>query len=98
MVAVSNLSYEDLVFDRPDTFQVQTNLDMDREVFEAEVRNIFERTWVYVAHASRISAAGDDQTSIIGPRPIVVGHQEGQVQVPRWRLRVRAGRVAGRSA
>ena len=52
MVAVPNLSYEDLVLDRSDTFQVHTDVYMDREVFEAEIRNIFKRTWVYVAHES----------------------------------------------
>jgi hypothetical protein len=40
------ISYEDLVLDRSDTFQVHTDVYMDREVFEVELRNIFERTWV----------------------------------------------------
>jgi hypothetical protein len=34
------------VLDRSDTFQVHTDVYMDREVFEVELRNIFERPWV----------------------------------------------------
>lgn len=98
MVAVPNLSYEDLVLDRSDTFQVHTDVYMDREVFDAEIRNIFERTWVYVAHESEISAVGDYKTSIIGRQPIIVSrHEDGQVYVLLNRCRHR-GAVVCREA
>jgi benzoate/toluate 1,2-dioxygenase alpha subunit len=94
MVAVPNLSYEDLVLDRPDTFQVHTDAYMDREVFEAEIRNIFERTWVYVAHESEVSDVGDYKTSIIGRQPIIVSrHEDGQVYVLLNRCRHRGAVV-----
>jgi benzoate/toluate 1,2-dioxygenase alpha subunit len=94
MVAVPNLSYDELVVDRPDTFQVHTDAYMDREVFEAEIRNIFERTWVYVAHESEIPDVGDYKTSIIGRQPIIVSrHEDGQVYVLLNRCRHRGAVV-----
>lgn len=67
-------------------------------VFEAEIRNIFERTWVYVAHESEISDIGDYQTSIIGRQPIIVSrHEDGQVYVLLNRCRHR-GAVVCRDA
>ena len=79
MVAVPRLSYDDLVVARPDTFQVHTDAYMDRDVFEAELRNIFERTWVYVGHESEIPDVGDYKTSIIGRQPMILSrHEDGQ--------------------
>src|ERR671930_2229978 len=80
MVAVPRLSYDDLVVARPDTFQVHTDAYMDRDVFEAELRNIFERTWVYVGHESEIPDVGDYKTSIIGRQPMILSrHEDGRV-------------------
>jgi benzoate/toluate 1,2-dioxygenase alpha subunit len=94
MVAVPKLSFDDLVVDRADTFQVHTDVYMDREVFDAELRNIFEKTWVYVAHESEIPDVGDYKTSIIGRQPIIVSrHEDGQVYVLLNRCRHRGAVV-----
>src|SRR6266536_1952540 len=98
MAAVPNLSYEDLVLDRSDTFQVHTDVYVDREVFEAEIRNIFERIWVYIAHESEIPDIGDYKTSSIGRQPIIVTrHEDGEVYVLLNRCRHR-GAVVCREA
>jgi 2-chlorobenzoate 1,2-dioxygenase len=44
--------YAGLVVDSPDDFQVHTRVYTDPQIFAAEMANIFEKTWVYVAHES----------------------------------------------
>jgi benzoate/toluate 1,2-dioxygenase subunit alpha len=78
MVAAAELSFTDLVDDQPDTFQVHTAAYMDAGVFDAEMRRIFERTWVYVGHESQVPAVGDYRTTTIGRhRGSVVCRDEG---------------------
>jgi benzoate/toluate 1,2-dioxygenase alpha subunit len=94
MVAATELSSTNLVLDRPDTFQVHTDAYMDAEVFDAEMRRVFERTWVYVGHESQVPEVGDYRTTTIGRQPVIVSrHEDGEIYVLLNRCRHRGSVV-----
>src|SRR6266852_2610221 len=68
----TRLGYADLVVDAPDDFQVHTSVYTDPQIFAAEMANIFEKTWVYVAHESEIPQPGDYKTAAVGRLPVIV--------------------------
>lgn len=54
----------------------------DADVFHLEMRRVFYRTWVYVAHESEIAFPGDYKTARVGLVPVIVTRDEdGQVHV-----------------
>jgi len=62
--------------------RVHRSLYTDPEIFEREMRMIFERAWVYVGHESQVPNPGDFVTGAIGRRPIVMSrHTDGKVYV-----------------
>jgi len=82
MVATPDLSLGDLVRDARDTFEVSTDIHTSAEVFDAGMRNIFERGWVFLAHESQVPEPGDYRTASIGTQPVVVSrHEDGQIYV-----------------
>ncbi len=68
----TRLGYADLVVDASDDFQVHTSVYTDPQVFAAEMANIFEKTWVYVAHESELPQPGDYKTAAVGRMPVIV--------------------------
>jgi phenylpropionate dioxygenase-like ring-hydroxylating dioxygenase large terminal subunit len=48
----------------------------DREVFDAELQDIFYKTWIYVGHESEIVQQGDYLTTYIGRIPVIVSRDE----------------------
>jgi benzoate/toluate 1,2-dioxygenase subunit alpha len=68
--------YAGLVVDSPDDFQVHTRVYTDPQIFAAEMANIFEKTWVYVAHESEIAQPGDYKTAAVGRMPVIVSRGE----------------------
>ena len=44
----------------------------DPEIFELEIKNIFEKIWVYCGHESQVKKPGDYQTLTIGRQPMVM--------------------------
>jgi benzoate/toluate 1,2-dioxygenase alpha subunit len=94
MVAIEDFSRTALIVDRADTFEVHTDVYTQPDVFRAEMQNIFERTWVYVAHESQVAKTGDYKTASIGTQPVIVSrHEDGQVYVLLNRCRHRASVV-----
>src|SRR4051794_13232864 len=53
---------------RPD--RVHGSLYTDPTVFEAELQNIWYRTWVYVGHESEVPNANDYVVKSIGPQSV----------------------------
>jgi phenylpropionate dioxygenase-like ring-hydroxylating dioxygenase large terminal subunit len=54
----------------------------DPAIFEAELQQIFARTWVFVGHESEVPHPGDYKTDRIARQPIVMTrHSDGQVRV-----------------
>ena len=42
----------------------------DPDIFDLEIKNIFEKVWVYCGHESQVKKPGDYYTITIGWRPI----------------------------
>ncbi|WP_314958011.1 aromatic ring-hydroxylating dioxygenase subunit alpha [Bradyrhizobium cosmicum] len=77
---------------RPD--RALTTMYTDPAIFEAEMTRVFERTWVFVAHASEIAEPGDFKMAMVGLQPvIVVRDRKGAVHVHVNRCRHRAATV-----
>ncbi|MPZ14906.1 MAG: Rieske 2Fe-2S domain-containing protein [Chloroflexi bacterium] len=53
-------------------FTVDTRVYTSPAIFDAEMRRIFLRTWVYVGHESEIPNPGDFRTSAVGRVPVIV--------------------------
>lgn len=60
--------------DRPEEgiVRVNRNIFTDPEIFELEMRHIFEGNWIYLAHESQIPNPGDYFTTYIGRQPIMI--------------------------
>jgi phenylpropionate dioxygenase-like ring-hydroxylating dioxygenase large terminal subunit len=88
--AAASSAYDHLVLDD----RVHTSLYVDAAIFETEMDRIFNNTWVWVAHASEIPAAGHFKMSHVGRQPVIVTRAgDGRVHVLLNRCRHRAGSV-----
>lgn len=62
--------------------RVSRRLYLDAEIFELEMRRIFGRAWLYLAHESQLPKEGDYVTAWMGRQPvIVVRDREGELHV-----------------
>ncbi|MGO1727196.1 MAG: Rieske 2Fe-2S domain-containing protein, partial [Glutamicibacter ardleyensis] len=75
--AVSEVLDKALV-DSPETGEYRTsrNIFTDEEVFELEMKHIWEGNWVYLAHESQIPNIGDYFTTNIGRQPIIISRNK----------------------
>lgn len=83
--------------------RVHRNVYLDEKLFEEEMRRIYHKTWIYVAHESEVANAGDYKTTFIGRQPVIVSRDEdGEIHVLMNRCTHRAATVcqaaAGNSA
>ena len=64
----------DLLVDKPSEqrFDVARRMFTDDELFELEMKHIFERTWIYLCHESQVANPHDFFTTAIGRQPVVV--------------------------
>jgi nitrite reductase/ring-hydroxylating ferredoxin subunit len=70
--ATAQRSYESLIVNEPKRFQVHREIYVNPRLFEDELQRIFATTWVYLAHESEVSNAGDYRTTWIGRQPVIV--------------------------
>jgi benzoate/toluate 1,2-dioxygenase alpha subunit len=73
---------QDYIVDRPETgeFTVDRTLFSDPELFELEMKYIFEGTWVYLAHESQLGRPHDFYTTTIGRQPVILmRNQAGEI-------------------
>jgi hypothetical protein len=59
---------------RPD--RVHGSLYSDPAIFEAELQNIWYRTWVFVGHESEVPKANDYVVKSIGPQSVIMTRDE----------------------
>lgn len=79
--------------------KVHSRTYTDVSIFELELARIFERTWVYVGHASEISAPGDYRTRRIGRQPVIlIRGDDGRAHVLMNRCRHRGAVVCEHEA
>ncbi|GAB3518756.1 benzoate 1,2-dioxygenase large subunit [Arthrobacter monumenti] len=65
---------DEAVVEEPDNgiYRVNRKIFTDEEIFELEMKHIFEGNWIYLAHESQIPNVGDYFTTNIGRSPIVI--------------------------
>jgi benzoate/toluate 1,2-dioxygenase subunit alpha len=64
----------DAVIDDREAGVYRTNrrIFTDEEIFELEMKHIFEGNWVYLGHESQLPAPGDYFTTYMGRQPVVI--------------------------
>jgi benzoate/toluate 1,2-dioxygenase alpha subunit len=73
---------DDFVQEIPDRgiHRMKRQVFTDDELFELEMKYIFEGNWVYVAHESQIAKPNDYLTTHIGRQPIIIArNKDGQL-------------------
>lgn len=64
------MNLEEMV--RPSQGIVSRKIFSDPQIYELELKNIFSKVWLYVAHESQIKHEGDYITTYMGNEPIIV--------------------------
>jgi phenylpropionate dioxygenase-like ring-hydroxylating dioxygenase large terminal subunit len=73
---------EGIVQEAPHIFRVHTRAYTFSSIFQLEMKRIFERSWVFVAHESELPNPGDFKTSFIGLQPVIVTRgDQGEINV-----------------
>ena len=64
----------DAVIDDPEAgvYRANRRIFTDEEIFELEMKHIFEGNWIYLAHESQLPNPGDYFTTYIGRQPVVI--------------------------
>ena len=61
------------VVDKPgETFKVHRSIYTDPEIFEAELKHIYEGNWIYIAHDSELPNPNDYITTVMGRQPVII--------------------------
>jgi phenylpropionate dioxygenase-like ring-hydroxylating dioxygenase large terminal subunit len=81
-VEQQGLTYQQLIVDKTEDFRVHSRVYKDEQIFDEEMRGIFEKTWVYLCHESEIERPGDYRTGKIGTTSVIISRdQHMQVNV-----------------
>ena len=65
-------------------FRCRRDIFTDPELFELEMKHIWEGNWIYLAHESQIPNKNDYLTGHIGRQPIVISRdRNGELQIGR---------------
>ena len=75
MVKEEALKKTDLIDESKSNFRVARAAYTDHEIFEIEMKNIFEANWVYICHESQIPKIGNYYSAKIGRQPVFVIRQ-----------------------
>ncbi|MGI9387558.1 MAG: aromatic ring-hydroxylating oxygenase subunit alpha, partial [Methyloligellaceae bacterium] len=69
------------VLDTPENgvFRVHRDVYIDQDLFDLEIKQIFEGTWVYLCHESQVKNPFDFYCTKIGRRSLIVSRDENGV-------------------
>ena len=76
--------YDSLVYDRPDLgqFKVHRSSMTSSDIYDLELRRIFDRCWLYLGHESEIPNAGDYARRVVAERPLFFArNRDGELRV-----------------
>lgn len=74
--------------------RVAGRLYTDPELFDLEIKKIFEKTWIWVAHESEFPKAGSFKTTYVGTQPVIVARdRKGNINTLLNRCRHRGASV-----
>ncbi|WP_052730157.1 aromatic ring-hydroxylating oxygenase subunit alpha [Sphingomonas sp. SRS2] len=84
------MDFQDLV----ENDSIHASLYTNAEIFDEEIKRIFENGWVWVAHESEIAEPKSFKTTVIGRQPVIATRDiDGKVYVMLNRCRHRAAAV-----
>ena len=92
---------DNLVDDRPDEgiFRVNREAFVDPGLFEREIREIFERCWLYLGHESQVPRHGDYFSARMGRHPVfVIRGSDGRIRCFYDACTHRGSRLTGRTS
>ena len=69
------LRRNELIDESNSNFRVARSAYTDQDIYEIEMKNIFEANWVYICHESQIPNVGDYYSAKIGRQPVFVIRQ-----------------------
>ena len=75
-IDLSSTSLEHMVEESGTEFRVRSAIYTDPNIFQQEMREIFEKSWVYLCHESEVSLPGDYRTSRIGGQPVIIARSK----------------------
>lgn len=62
-------------------YRCDRSIFTDKDLFDLEMKHIFEGNWVYLAHESQVENPGDYYTTTVGRQPVVVTRgKDGELQ------------------
>ena len=66
------------IVDRPgETFKVHRSIYTDPEIFELEMKYIWEGNWIYLAHEAQLPNPNDYLTLYMGRQPVILTRDPG---------------------
>ena len=67
-----------MIDDRPadGVFRIDRDIYLDPDIFEAEMKTIFEADWIFLCHESQVREPGDYLAAYLGRQPVLVHRQE----------------------
>lgn len=66
---------------KPDEGLIPTFVHGDAELYDLELRTVFQRSWLFLGHESEIAQPGDFVTREMGERSVIVARgQDGQIR------------------
>lgn len=67
---------------RPEEGRIPASVHADPDVHRLEMRRLFQRAWLFVAHRSEVAAPGDFVSREMGEQPVIVAHgRDGEIRV-----------------
>jgi phenylpropionate dioxygenase-like ring-hydroxylating dioxygenase large terminal subunit len=79
---IAETSYTDLVQEEATDFRVHARVYTDPLLYEQEMRQIFEKSWIYIGHESEVAHPGDYRTGRMGTQPIIIARsKDGGINV-----------------
>ena len=70
--AASVLSHAVIEDESAGVYRANRRIFTDEDIFELEMKHIFEGNWVYLAHETQVPNPGDYFTTYIGRQPVVI--------------------------
>ena len=76
--AVIGTDFASMIDDRIDDgmFRIDRSIYTDSAVFEAEMRIIFEGSWIFLCHENQVAKPGDYFATEMGRQPVFISRQE----------------------
>ncbi len=83
MNSIMKGSYADYLDDRPEDgiYRLDRRVFTDPEIFELEMTQVFEKTWLFLCHESQIAKPHDFMTTYMGRQPVIINRgEDGEIR------------------